>query len=328
MNNYEVKKAILEKIKEYKSIIISRHVRPDGDAVGSTLGLARILRLTFPEKQVYVVNGDYAEYTAFLGNEDAQPDAACYAGSLAIVIDTATPDRISNKSWQSAREVIKIDHHIDVAPYGDIAWVEEHRSSACEMIADFYMTFREELKIDREAATCIYAGMVTDSGRFRFRSVSGETLRCAAALLDLGVDTDTLFAHLYLEKLDAFRFRAYVYENIKMTPHGVAYIYVDRAMKERFSLTDEEASNVVSCLDSIKGSIIWLAFIDNSDGATIRVRLRSRFVTVDKLANKYRGGGHDCASGATLMSPDEIPLLLADADALIADYKENNGGWM
>lgn len=328
MNNYEVKKAILEKIKEYKNIIISRHVRPDGDAVGSTLGLARILRLTFPEKQVFVVNGDYAEYTAFLGNEDAQPDAACYAGSLAIVIDTATPDRISNKSWQSAREVIKIDHHIDVAPYGDIAWVEEHRSSACEMIADFYMTFREELKIDREAATCIYAGMVTDSGRFRFRSVSGETLRCAAALLDLGVDTDTLFAHLYLEKLDAFRFRAYVYENIKMTPHGVAYIYVDRAMKERFSLTDEEASNVVSCLDSIKGSIIWLAFIDNADGATIRVRLRSRFVTVDKLANKYRGGGHDCASGATLMSPDEIPLLLADAEALIADYKENNGGWM
>lgn len=328
MNNYEVKKAILEKIKEYKSIIISRHVRPDGDAVGSTLGLARILRLTFPEKQVYVVNGDYAEYTAFLGTEDAQPDAARYAESLAIVIDTATPDRISNKSWQSAREVIKIDHHIDVAPYGNIAWVEEHRSSACEMIADFYMTFREELKIDLEAATCIYAGMVTDSGRFRFRSVSGETLRCAAALLDLGVDTDTLFAHLYLEKLDAFRFRAYVYENIKMTPHGVAYIYVDRAMKERFSLTDEEASNVVSCLDSIKGSIIWLAFIDNSDGATIRVRLRSRFVTVDKLANKYRGGGHDCASGATLMSPDEIPLLLADADALIADYKENNGGWM
>lgn len=328
MNNYEVKKAILEKIKEYKNIIISRHVRPDGDAVGSTLGLARILRLTFPEKQVYVVNGDYAEYTAFLGAEDAQPDAARYAESLAIVIDTATPDRISNKSWQSAREVIKIDHHIDVAPYGDIAWVEEHRSSACEMIADFYMTFREELKIDREAATCIYAGMVTDSGRFRFRSVSGETLRCAAALLDLGVDTDTLFAHLYLEKLDAFRFRAYVYENIKMTTHGVAYIYVDRAMKERFSLTDEEASNVVSCLDSIKGSIIWLAFIDNADGATIRVRLRSRFVTVDKLANKYRGGGHDCASGATLMSPDEIPLLLADADALIADYKENNGGWM
>ena len=328
MNNYEVKKAILEKIKEYKNIIISRHVRPDGDAVGSTLGLARILRLTFPEKQVYVVNGDYAEYTAFLGSEDAQPDAARYAESLAIVIDTATPDRISNKSWQSAREVIKIDHHIDVAPYGNIAWVEEHRSSACEMIADFYMTFREELKIDREAATCIYAGMVTDSGRFRFRSVSGETLRCAAALLDLGVDTDTLFAHLYLEKLDAFRFRAYVYENIKMTPHGVAYIYVDRAMKEHFSLTDEEASNVVTCLDSIKGSIIWLAFIDNSDGATIRVRLRSRFMEINTLAEKYRGGGHQCTCGATLLHKSEIAKLLADADQMVAEYKSTHEGWL
>ncbi len=327
-NNYEVKKAILDKIKEYGCIIISRHVRPDGDAVGSTLGLAGIIRRTFPEKHVYVVNGDYAEYTAFLGSEDAAPDDGCLAGALGIVIDTATPDRISNKNWQSVREVIKIDHHINIAPYGDISWVEEHRSSACEMIADFYMTFRDELKIDREAATCIYAGMVTDSGRFRFRSVSGDTLRCAAALLDLGVDTDTLFAHLYLEELGAFRFRAYVYENIKMTPHGVAYIYVDSAMKERFALTDEDASNVVSCLDSIKGSLIWIAFIDNADGASIRVRLRSRFVTVDKLANKYRGGGHDCASGATLYSADEIALLLADADALLADYKEKNGGWM
>lgn len=327
-NNFEVKKAILEKIREYRDIVISRHVRPDGDAVGSTLGLARIIRATFPDKRVKVVNSDYAEYTAFLGSEDSEPDSAFYENALAIVIDTATPDRVSNKNFASAREIIKIDHHIDISPYGNISWVEERRSSACEMIADLYLTFRDELVIDREAAYCIYAGMVTDSGRFRFRSVSGETLRCAAALLDLGIDTDTLFAHLYLEELGAFKFRAYVYENIKMTEHGVAYIYVDNAMKERFALTDEEASNVVSCLDSIKGSIIWLAFIDNADGASIRVRLRSRFVTVDKLANKYRGGGHDCASGATLYSPDEIGLLLADADALIAEYKENNGGWM
>ena len=117
-------------------------------------------------------------------------------------------------------------------------------------------------------------------------------------------------------------------ENMKLTPNGVAYIYVDRAMKERFSLSDEEASNTVGCLDSIKGSLIWIAFIDNRDGETIRVRLRSRFVTVDNLANKYRGGGHDCASGATLYSQDEIPLLLHDADELLGDYKKHNGGWM
>lgn len=325
-NNYEVKRLILDKIREYDRIILSRHIRPDGDAVGSTLGLARIISATYPGKDVRVVNSDYAEYTAFLGCESGQPDDNFYASALVIVLDTATTDRISNKRWDRGCEVIKIDHHIDVAPYGDIAWVEDQRCATCEMIADFYMTFSEELTLTREAATAIYAGMVTDSGRFRFRSVSPATLRCAAAMLEAGVNTDELFAELYLEDLDALKLRAFVYDRIKMTEHGVAYIYIDREIKERFSLSDEEASATVSCLDSIKGSPIWIAFIDNSDGETIRVRLRSRFVTIDKLANKYRGGGHDTASGATLYSPDEIELLLQDADALLCDFKEKNRG--
>lgn len=324
MANTEIKQKILAKIKEYDKIVISRHIRPDGDAVGSTLGLARILSLTYPEKDIRVVNSDYAAYTAFLGTENEQTGDDFYSDALVIVIDTATPDRISNKSWQKGREVIKIDHHIPVSPYGDIMWVEEHRTAASEMIADFYMTFRDELVLDREAATCVYTGIVTDSGRFRFRSVSGDTLRCAAAMLEAGIDTESLYAELYLEELDALKFRAYVYDNIQMTEHGVAYIYVDSAMKSRFSLSDEEASAVVSALDSIKGSLIWIAFIDNADGATIRVRLRSRFVTVDKLANKYRGGGHDCASGATLYSPDEIGALLCDADELLKNFKESH----
>ena len=307
--------------------MISRHIRPDGDAVGSTQGLAGMLRLSFPEKDIRVINSDYSDYVSFLGDEDGEADDAFYSDALVIVLDTATPDRVSNKKYTLGREKVKIDHHIDIKPYGDISWVEEERSSVCEMIADFYLTFRDVLKLDVTAATCIYTGMVTDSGRFRFRSVTGETLRCAAALLDMGIDTDTLYARLYLEDFDYLKFKAYVYLNMKMTEHGVAYIYVDNEMRERFSLTDEEASNTVSCLDSIKDSIIWIAFIDNRDG-TIRVRLRSRFVTINKLAEKYHGGGHDCASGATLYSADEIDALLRDADELIREFKETNEGWL
>ena len=326
-NNYDIKRRILDKIKEYDRIVISRHIRPDGDAVGSTQGLAGMLRLSFPEKDIRVINSDHSDYVSFLGEEDGEADDAFYSDALVIVLDTATPDRVSNKKYTLGREKVKIDHHIDIKPYGDISWVEEERSSVCEMIADFYLTFRDELTPDVTAATCIYTGMVTDSGRFRFRSVTGETLRCAAALLDMGIDTDTLYARLYLEDFDYLKFKAYVYLNMKMTEHGVAYIYVDNEMRERFSLTDEEASNTVSCLDSIKDSIIWIAFIDNRDG-TIRVRLRSRFVTINKLAEKYRGGGHDCASGATLYSADEIDALLQDADALIREFKETNEGWL
>ena len=175
--NIENMKRILDKIKEYDRIIIFRHKRPDGDAVGSTKGLREILRLSYPEKEILLLNADYSDYVAFLGDEDAPVADEYYATALGIVIDTATSDRISNPKYALCHEVVRIDHHIDNNPYTEISWVEEHKSSACEMIAEFYYTFRDELKISREAATYIYTGMVTDSGRFRFRSVSGDTMR-------------------------------------------------------------------------------------------------------------------------------------------------------
>lgn len=329
MKNYELMRSILEKIKEYQRIIIFRHYRPDGDAVGSTKGLQRMLKLSFPEKEIYLQNCDFCDYMAFLGKEDDPIEESLYADALGIVVDTGTADRASNKKFSLCREIIKIDHHIDIKPYGDISWVEEERSSSCEMIAKLYDSFRDELKLDKEGATYIYAGMVTDSGRFRYRSVSGETMRLAGLMLDLGVDTDTLYANLYLDEYSALKFKAYVYKHMRMTENGVVYIRVDAKMKKRFGLTNEQASNVISSLDSIRGSLIWLAFIDGDKGdSTVRVRLRSRFVTVNQLAERYNGGGHDCAAGATVHSTKEVKALIAEADALLAKYKSENEGWL
>lgn len=325
--NIEKMRVILDKIKEYQRIIIFRHYRPDGDAVGSTKGLQAILKLTYPEKEIYLQNADFSDYLSFLGGEDEPIDDALYADALGIVLDTANTDRISNKKFSLCRELVKIDHHIEISPYGDYSWVEEEKSSTCEMVAEFYHTFRDELKIDKEAAFYIYAGMVTDSGRFRFRSVSGDTMRYAGMLLDLGIDIDVLYANLYMKEFDIFKFEAYAHKKMKITENGVAYLYVDAAMQKKFDLSSEDASASVSLMDSIKGSLIWIAFIENKD-KTIRVRLRSRFVKVNKIAEKYRGGGHDCACGATLHNKKELAALLADADALLKEYKENNKGWI
>ena len=325
--NLNAMRVILEKIKEYDRILIFRHFRPDGDAIGSTKGLQRILKLTYPEKEIYLQNADFSDYLAFLGREDAPIEDALYANALGIVVDTATSDRVSNKKFKLCRELIKIDHHIPVESYGTYEWVEEHRSSSCEMIAKFYDTFREELRIDTEAATYIYTGMVTDSGRFRFRSVSGETLRLAGLLLDMGIDTDHLYAHLYLREYHTFAFEAYVLKNMKLTKNGVASVYVSKAMQEKFGLSAEDASASVSYMDSVKGSLIWIAFIENGDGST-RVRLRSRFVTVNQLAERYHGGGHDCASGATVYSRGEATRLLREADSLLKNYKETHEDWL
>ena len=245
------------------------------------------------------------------------------------MLDTASENRISNKKYTLCKELVKIDHHIPLENYGDYIWVEEEKSSACEMVVKFYSAFRDQLKIDSEAATYLYTGMVTDTGRFRYSDVDGDTLRHAAILLDVGVDTETLYARLYLEAFEYLKFKAHIYQKMQITENGVAYIFVDREMQQQFGLSLEQASAIIGNLDSIRGCICWIAFIENGDDAgTIRVRLRSRFVSINTIAEKYRGGGHACASGATVYGTEEVNALLADADAHIKEYKETHEGWL
>jgi phosphoesterase RecJ-like protein len=322
----EVLQQIFNKIKEYDRIMLFRHVRNDGDCVGATKGLKTIIQLTWPHKQVILTDGEHTDYLAFLGEDDAPVDDSVYEGALGIVLDTGNEGRISNPKYALCRELIKIDHHINVNPYGDILWVEEEASSVCEMVAKFYFTFQNELKINKEAATYLYTGLVTDSGRFRFSSVSGDTMRMAGMLLDVGIDTEVLYAHLYLQDMESFKFKSFVYKNVKVTPAGVAYLYISRATMEKFGLTHEQAAAAVSLLDSIKGSLIWMIFIEHE--TETRVRLRSRFVTVNQIAERYHGGGHACASGATVYSKKEVKALVNEADATLAKYKSENEGWL
>ncbi len=315
---------IIEKIKQYDTVVISRHIRPDGDAYGSALGLREVLRDNFPEKKIYAIGDDISDYLHFVGEYDEQISDEEYENALAIVTDCGTLARVSNSKLKLAKELIKIDHHINIEPYGDLMWVEDYRSSASEMIAD--LCFTSGLEVSANAARIIYTGIVTDTGRFKF-GVTGDSMRIAAKLLDKGIDTEKLNANLYLDDYNVLKFRSYIFEKTQMTENGVAYLYIDEQTQKDWNLSKEDASGAISLLDSIKGSLFWIAFIENGDG-TIRVRLRSRFMPINQIGEKYRGGGHANASGATLHSKDELALILADADAAIKEYKENNEGWM
>ena len=327
--NFEVKQQILQKIKDYDRIFLFRHVRNDGDCVGASKGFKEILKDSFPQKEIYLIDEETAAYLEFMGPEDEPVEKELYEGALAIVLDTGSEARISNKNYKKCAEIIKIDHHIPLENYGDLNWVEEERSSCCEMIVDFYQTFRDELVLNSEAATHLYTGMVTDSGRFKYSGISGDAMRAAGTLLDVGVDTDTLFARLYLEAFEYLKFKAHIYQRMQVTENGVAYIYIDKAMQEEFNLTLEQASACVGTLDSIRGCICWMVFIENGDAEnSIRVRLRSRFVHINTIAEKYRGGGHACASGATVYGQEEMQALLKDADAHVKEYKETHEGWL
>lgn len=325
----EIKQAILQKIKEYDTIMLFRHFRPDGDAKGSTKGLQGILKATWPEKQILLINDDHSDYLAFMGDDEADVEDAVYEKALGIVLDTATPDRIANKKYTLCKELIKIDHHIEVVPYGNLSWVDTEKSSVCEMVAEFYATFRDELNITKEAATHIYTGMVTDSGRFQYSSVSGDTLRYAAVMLDQGINTDLMYAHLQLKDFEELKFRAQIYKLMKISENGVAYVYLSKDIQDKFGLKPEAASACISVMDTIKGCLCWIGFIENGDEeGSIRVRLRSRFVHINSVAEHYRGGGHACACGATVFNKKEMRALVKEADAIVKEYKETHEDWL
>lgn len=313
-----IKEQIIEKIKEYNSIVIFRHLRPDGDAIGSSLGLKALLCESFPEKQIYTSSEDCSKYLEFLGPDDTVSDELIKE-SLVIVVDTGDAKRISDQRFLTGKEIIKIDHHLTKEDYGTINYVRPNQASCCDIIIDLAMSFPDVLKMNDSAASFLFTGMVTDSGRFKYESSGKECHFHASYVLNWNVDMDKIFANLYVEEKDAFKLKKYVYNNYKITKDGVAYIYFRRGSDRRLKTSSENLSACVNMLDSIKGSMIWLLFNENNEN--IRVRLRSRYIPLTALAEKYHGGGHTNACGATVYSRKEMKALINDANDLLKAFK-------
>src|SRR5699024_7840147 len=115
-------------------------------------------------------------------------DDTLYRHALVIVTDTANAPRVSDERYALGEKIIKIDHHPNDEPYGDLLWVNDQASSCSEIIADFWQLFPDELKMTQNAARLLYAGIVGDTGRFLYPSTSAHTLQIAAALIEFGFD--------------------------------------------------------------------------------------------------------------------------------------------
>lgn len=308
---------ILNKIKEYETIIIHGHKRPDGDCYGSQFGLKNIIENSFPDKKVYVV-GQTSAFVDFIGKTDEITDET-YQGALSIVVDTAVEDRISDSRYSLGKEIIKIDHHIPVDDYGDIRWVDTNFPSCAQMIAYFYYKNKKELKLSLDGAIAMYTGIVTDTGRFRFRGVSKLTHQMAGMLLEKGVDVEYIDSKLSRESLEMIGLKGYVYSNF-VTTKGFIYLKMTRDIIEKFEVTDEQAASVVGLLGGIEGFPVWALFIEYPN--EVRIRLRSNGPTINELANRFGGGGHAKASGARLESWEQLPEFIADVEAVVKAYNE------
>ncbi len=301
-------------IKNHDVIIIHRHSNPDGDAMGSQLGLKHVLQTNFPDKKIYAV-GDSAGRFSFM--EDSVMDEISdefYEGALAIVLDTSAKSLISDDRYTLAEQTLRIDHHIFVEDIADIDIDDTSFESCCGLVT--YLVREWGLEVDSKAAKALYTGIVTDSGRFYYDSTSPRTFDLASFLLSKGFNPAEIYSNLYVDTYENVRKRAEFVLSIKFSKNNVAYSYSD---KERVAKLGMEAQSVsrgfVNTMGDLKGVDAWVNFTECEQG--VLCEIRSKNLNINQIAVAHGGGGHLKASGATLKDRQEAMQVLDELDALV-----------
>ena len=314
-----MKKEIYKKIKEYKKIVLARHVGADPDALGSTLGLKDIILNTFKDKEVYAV-GVYSSKFKFMGKTD-DIIKVDISDALLIVLDTPNIVRIDGVDDISKFSyVIKIDHHPLIDDFGDIQWIEEDASSVCQMLIE--LVYDTRLKMCPEGAKKLFMGVVSDTNRFLFDYTSPKTFNLVYKLVnDTKIEFTKLYDDLYERPLCEVRLQGYIEQNMKVSIDGFAYIKLTDEILKKFSVDAASSGNIVNSLNNIKEILVWVIFTEDKKNDVIRVNARSRGPVISKVLEKYGGGGHALASGARLKEEKEIKNVIKDLEETCKNYK-------
>lgn len=309
---------ILREISRYDTIILHRHSRPDGDAMGSQLGLKALLLENFPGKTVYCV-GDEPGYLSFMEGSamDTLPDSA-WTGALAVILDCGGSHLVSDDRYTLAEKTIRFDHHLYTGSFTDLEAIDSTFESCAGLLAHFA---RETgLRLNPAAARNLYIGMVTDSGRFRYDSTSARTFSLAAWLMEQKFGTEAIYRELYADDFENKRRKAEFLLKTQFTPNRVAWIYTTaQELAELNMSTFAVSRGMVNTMADIRGTDIWVNFTE-ADGGVL-CELRSSGPNINPIAVKYGGGGHAKASGAKVADRETAMAMLADLDALTGETK-------
>ena len=316
--------AVFHAIKQYDRIVVFRHIKPDFDAFGSQMGMMQFLKDNFPNKEIHYVGDNHVSFTPRLWPEMESLNEEWFKGGdfLAIVCDVGDKERIADPRYEHAKCIVKIDHHPCKAEIADPdhTIVDLDMAAAAELVTDMLLHFKGTT-ISKEAARHLYIGIVGDSGRFLYSSTSPHTFAIAQALLATGIDLKELYLEMYEKNLDSLYSLAYVLSNFKVSPHGVAYYLLDKETQERLHITPILGKEHVNTFSNIDGINAWCSITEdpNPKDYCWRISIRSKKVDISGIAQKWGGGGHAQASGAKIVSLDELDAFINDLDALFAD---------
>ena len=288
----------VEKLMAAKKILITAHVNPDGDAIGSTLALAAFLRGRGKEATV-MIDDRVPKNLLFLPGSDkiVRPEEGKKADAELLVILDTSPDRIGEVEKAAAGlPVLNLDHHISNDGKADFLY-NDNRAAAAEIIFEIVDRFGGEFTPD--VATPIYTGLATDTGFFKFSNTRPETLRAAARLLEAGVRPEKVSEALEEKPEALVRGQAAALQTMELSYGGrVAGLYLDRELATSLDTTD----GFIDFVRVIEGVDIAV-LIKCMDENFCRVSVRSKGLDVSKVAMKFGGGGHIRAAGFSVKKP-------------------------
>ncbi len=314
-------KQIYKAIERYDKIVVFRHLKPDYDAMGSQMGMVTFLKDNFPEKEIHFVGDNHVTFTprVFPETENLSEDWFKANKFLAIIMDVGDADRIADPRFKHAAYKVKIDHHPCKKEVARASLCDLEMAAAAELAANLLLNWKGKT-LSKEAAYYLYIGIVGDSGRFLFSSTSPHTFAIAQALLATGIELPPLYQKMYEKNIDSLRSLAYVLNHFTVSPKGVAYYCLPKAIQDELHITPEQGKEHVNTFSNIAGINVWCSVTEdpNPKDYCWRISIRSKGMDISGVAMKWEGGGHKQASGAKIKSLDDLPEFIADLDALFA----------
>ena len=308
---------ILNKIEEYDSIALFHHEHPDCDAYGSSFGLGNWIKENYPNKKVLYVGTEEINQGKWPHLDEVSDEDI--KNSLVIVTDTSDTRRIDDKRFSLGKYLIKIDHHPNLEPYGDLVYVDEDAAASCEIITSFIRYFEDKV-VTKDTAEYLYKGLLTDTLQYRTSSTTSKTLDAGQYLANFGIDIPEINRELFDISIKTYEFLTKLRSRVVYNNKGLAYVILDENELKMLEISPNKARDHVDVMGNVKEFEIWALFTE-VDGK-FKGSLRSKHVTVNTIANKYNGGGHKNASGVSNLSRSEVDSIIDDLAVAASDYIE------
>ena len=292
---------VLRQIERRDSFVLTSHARPDGDAIGSALACCQVLRAMGKQADVVLHDAVPRIYRPLpFADQVVQANRLNGSYEAAIILECDSLLRTRLEGLED-RFLINIDHHASGRPFADVNWIDPHAVATAEMV--FRLGREAGVPLSPEIATCLYTALMTDTGSFMFQGTNEHTFALARELTLAGADPSHCARNIYFAHSGAkMRLLGEALRNLNQEGH-LAWIWVTQEQMERCGAKEEDCEGLVNYALSIADAEVAVFFRELPDGR-FRVSLRSKGkVNVAKLAERFGGGGHECASGCAVKGP-------------------------